>query len=445
MRSSLVEAASAVREGSVSPVDLVRHALGQAEAHAGLNSLAHLDAEGALAAAAELTREARSGRLRGPLHGIPVTVKDLFAVSGMPTRGGTRGPLPPFDVAEAPAVGRLRRAGAIVLAMTNMHEIGMGISGENPVTGDVENPHDPARQAGGSSGGSAAAVAVGIGFASLGSDSGGSIRIPAALCGVVGFKPTYGAVPADGALMFGSTHGHAGPLTRSAADARVVYEVLADVHGRRPAGLPGRPRLGVPRRYLDGALGPEVRSAFEQLLDRLRALGARPEDVEPPHLESALDAFTPVSRAEAAHGFRAMTTADLEAFSPPVRAALEQGRALSATAYLEARRLRRLVRAGLDETLGRVDALLLPTTPVPAPLRGTAQVSLESGDVPQRTAFLRLTVPFNITGLPALSVPFARAGGVLPLGVQIVTARGRDLEALDLGTWLEAHLALCAW
>lgn len=436
---TVVQAAAAIRDGNLSPVALAEEAVAAATKHAHLNAVAYLDVDAALAAARQLEREAVAGRFRGQLHGVPVTLKELYAVAGVPIRAGTRAPLPPLAAnadGDATAVARLRAAGALVLATTNMVEIALGITGENPWTGDVRNPFDPARQPGGSSSGAAVAVATGIGLASLGTDTAGSIRIPAALCGVVGVKPTHGLVPLDGALPLSPTCDHGGPLTRTVADARLLLDVLTN-GALGESRAPERPWvLGVPRDHLAGALSAPVRDAFEQLLDRAAAAGAQVVDVTPAYLGDALAAYTPLVRAEAAYVHRAALATRPEGFSPRVRAVLDQGRTVSAGDYLAGRQARRDVRAGLAATFDQVDALVLPTVPVPAPPLGAEEVEVEVGRISHRDAFLHLTVAFSFAGVPAVSLPYAVVDG-LPLGVQVVAAAGADRRALDVAAWLE--------
>ena len=439
---TLGQAAAAVRGGALSPVTLVEEAMAAAVEHQHLNAIAHLDVDAALTAARELEQEAAAGRFRGPLHGVPVTVKELYAVAGVAIRAGTRAPLPQLTANandDATCVARLRAAGALVLATTNMVEIALGITGENSWTGDVRNPYDPTRQAGGSSSGAAVAVATGIGLAALGTDTAGSIRIPAALCGVVGVKPTHGLVPLDGALPLSPTCDHGGPLARTVTDARLLLDVLTEgaVTGSPPS--PSGPWvLGVPRDHLRGALDAPVREEFEQLLERAAAAGAQVVDITPAHLDDALTVYTPLVRAEAAYVHRGALVTHPEGFSPGIRTVLEEGRAVPAVRYLAARQARRDLRAGLAATFERVDALVLPTTPVPAPPLGPQEVQVESGRVSHRDAFLHLTVAFSFAGVPAVTLPYAVVEG-LPLGVQVVTAAGADRRALDVAAWLEGR------
>ncbi len=433
---TIQETRAALKNGEITSVELVETALNTAAARADLNIFAHLAAEKALEAA----RNADAHPSKGALHGIPITIKDLFNVAGMPTQAGTRAMLPAAfqnPSLHAQAVQHLVDAGAILLGKTNMHEIALGITGENLWTGDVQNPLAPDRQAGGSSSGSAAAVAADIGFASLGSDTGGSVRIPASFCGVVGFKPTFGWIPLTGALHLSTTCDHAGAITRSVQDAHTMLEVLA--HRNLPLHqlqhLRGI-RLGVPVRFLEGRLGTTVRQAFNTLLEQCRQAGAEIIEINPEHLELANTCYTPIVRTEAAYIHQAALEQNPAGFSALVRPALENGATITARDYLTAREQRRQVRSGLEQTLRQVDALILPTAPLAAPPRGTQEVELESGKRSHRNAFIELTVPFSLVGVPTLSIPFTQDNG-LPVGLQIVTARGEDTTALELGWWVE--------
>jgi aspartyl-tRNA(Asn)/glutamyl-tRNA(Gln) amidotransferase subunit A len=447
--ATLLEAAAFVRRDG-SSLELVDHALATAEAKSDLNVFAHLDAGAARASAVALDLEAQAGRFRGPLHGIPITVKDLYNVAGMPTRAGTQATLPQQFLnpdSDALAVARLRSAGAVILGKVNMHEVALGITGENTWTGDVKNPRDPARQAGGSSSGSAAAVVAGIGFASLGSDTGGSIRIPASFCGCVGFKPSYGLVPLEGALHLSMTCDHAGPLTRTVADAHLVTEVLSatSLSLQVPVSAKGL-KFAVPRAWLDGRLGLEVRAGFEALLERLRLAGATLVDVEPNALESMGHSYSPLVRAEAAFVHRHALETNPDGFSQVVRAPLELGSQITALEYLAALELRSQVRAGLESVLADCDALLLPAAPLPASVRGTSSVRLESGLHSHRNAYIELTAPFSLAGLPTLCLPFMMVQTAperrMPVGLQVVCADRADARALEIGVWLEQWLGL---
>jgi aspartyl-tRNA(Asn)/glutamyl-tRNA(Gln) amidotransferase subunit A len=256
----------------------------------------------------------------------------------------------------------------------------------------------------------------------------------------VGFKPSLGLVPLVGALHLSMTCDHAGTLTRTVQDAHIMLEVLAHRNFalRHLDNLRGL-RLGVPRAWLEGRLGTSVRRDFEALLERLRQAGAEVQDVVIEHFELANQCYTPLVRAEAAFVHRGALANHPEGFSEMVRPALQDGAQISASRYLAARAERRLVRSGLENALRQVDALVLPAAPMAAPMRGTQEVLLESGMRPHRNAFIELTVPFSLVGVPTLSLPFAKESG-LPVGLQIVTAKGEDALALELGWWLEKAL-----
>lgn len=430
---TLGAAMAALRAGTTTSVDLVERALLRADARAELNAVAHLDRDGARSLALERDAQLASGEIVGPLHGLPITVKDLFVVDGFPLGAGTRAPLPDLG-RQGTAVTRLRDAGAVVVATVNLHEVAYGVTGENPWTGDVVNPVDVARQAGGSSSGSAAAVAAGIGLASLGTDTGGSIRVPASHCGVVGFKPTVGRIPLDGALPLSPTCDHAGPLARSVDDAALLMSVLT---GTTPAPLlPRMPaRFAAPLAFLRGRLSRSVRHAFEGWLDIARRSGVDVVDLELPGIDQALDIFRAIQAPEAARVHAAALATDPGGFSPVVHAQLEAAAEVGAAAEVDAREARAALAEALDAAVGRVDALVLPASPVPAPLRGSHEVELESGPAPLRPSLLSLTTPFSLTGLPVLCLPFARVEG-LPVGVQVVGRRGSDDHVLAVGAWL---------
>lgn len=426
--------AHAVANHDTTASALVQQSYEALQRNKSLNTLASADFDAAYGEAERLDRASA----RGPLHGIPLTIKDLYQADGFKTRAGTRAPLPDLGPREATAVQRLRRAGAIVLGKTNLHEIAAGISGENPWTGPVRNPHDPSRQAGGSSGGAASAVAAGIGLAALGSDTAGSVRIPASFCGVVGFKPSFGLIPLDGALPLSWTCDHAGPLAHSVDDAHTLTEVLAARRlPLRPPAQHGPTRLGVLPRFLDGWLGDEVAAAFASLRARIeREAPMRWIEFDIPELGEALPQFAVIRGAESAHIHRAALDAQPQGFSDAVRERLLEGRAISAADYLAALDFRARLRARLDAALASVDALLLPTTALPAPPIGTTEVVLQRGPTDHRQAYIRLTLPFSLTGLPALALPMP-APVPLPLSAQIVGAFGADTRVLELGMWLE--------
>lgn len=438
--TSIREAAAAIARQESTSSALLAAARASAEASAEFNPIAHVDWEAAAIQAAVLDVEVRARRVRGPLHGIPVTIKDLFNVDGMPTRAGTRAPLHELDRGEAELVRRLRAAGALVFAKTNMHEIALGATGENRWTGDVKNPRDPARQAGGSSSGAGVAVARGIGLGAVGSDTGGSVRIPAAFCGVTGFKPTYGAIPLAGALYLSWTCDHAGPLARSVDDCALLFEAMA-LRSTGHGSVPRVPRFAVPADWLAPRMSDAVRERFERALEALRRRGALVEAVDAPMLDDAWRCYTPIVRAEGAFVHRAALAAGGEGFSELVIPPLREGEKLLAGAYLEALRQREGVRAGLAAILSGFDAMLLPTSPVLPPLRGQTEVEVAGGrTMPARDAVLGQTAAFSLVGLPTLAMPMGDVGN-LPTSLQVVGEHDADARVLAIGRWIEAALA----
>ena len=430
------ELTAAIAKGQSSSRMLLEEAQRAHERHLDLNAIAHVDWSAAQAQADRLDAQARAGTPLGALHGVPVTIKDLYAVDGMPLAAGSRAPMPSLGALEAVAVARLRAAGALIFAKTNMHEIALGATGENAWTGDVKNPYDPARQAGGSSSGAGVAVATGIGVAGLGSDTGGSVRIPAAFSGVVGFKPSFGAIPLAGALHLSWTCDHAGPLTRSVDDAARLFEVMS---GRRTdhGAVPRRPRLAVPAKWLAPRMSLAMGEWFESLLAGLRR-DADVIDVEAPELFQASAHYTAIVRAEAAYVHRDALAAGGAGFAPAVLAPLQAGLQVSIPQYFDAMRQRDALRAELDAILRDYDALVLPTTGVPAPLRGQTEVQVASGVMSTRDAVLGMTAPYSYVGLPTISLPSGRVEG-LPGSLQVVGARDQDAALLALAAWLESR------
>jgi aspartyl-tRNA(Asn)/glutamyl-tRNA(Gln) amidotransferase subunit A len=404
-------------------------AAAQAQAKLNLNAWAYSDWDGA-----NLMAE-RTQAIESPVSGMLVAVKDLFNVDGMPTRAGTKAQLHCLDAVQSPLVSKLKAGGAVILGKTNMHEVALGATGENEHTGDVKNPIDEARQSGGSSSGSAVAVATHQCDFALGSDTGGSVRIPAAFCGVVGFKPSFGVLSLDGALPLSKTCDHAGILAKDIQQCISVFNYLASPS---PASSLGRkPRFAVPDDWLSGRLSEGVREIFDAVVGGLSSL-VEVDSVPTPMLHHAWACYTPIARAEAALVHR-QALQDLDApgagFSSLVLTALMAGLEISAQDYLAARHTRSLVRNELDLLLTQYDAILLPTSPVTAPLRGQTEVKVEGGVMSVREAVLGQTLPFSLCGLPAISIPMGMLGG-LPVGLQIVGARGSDTQLLAFAQWM---------
>ncbi len=401
-----------------------------------------MHADQARAEARTADRELARGIDRGPLHGIPISLKDLIDVAGVVTTAGSRVLADRIAPADAPVVTRLREAGAVIIGRTNLHEFALGTTSEDSAFGPVRHPADPTRSAGGSSGGSAVAVALGMGLASIGSDTGGSIRIPAAACGVVGLKPSAGEVPTAGVIPLSTSFDHVGPLATSVADAAVVWAVLAGVTPApldlaRPNGL-RLLRLGG---YFNAPIAPAVRTAFETALARLEAAGVEVRAGEIGGAASIPEAYvnTVLPEAAAWHARYLDTRGPL--YTPTVRARLQSGRTIPAIAYLAARDVIDAIRRAVDAALASADALVLPTLPLLAPPQGATDVELDpaTGDrLTVRGAMLKHTQPFNLSGHPAISLPIPVHG--LPVGLQLVGPRNATARLLAIAAACEKIL-----
>ena len=438
-----MDLAPLVQSGAVSPVDLVRGCLAQMDAQPGVNAfITRLD-DRALDEARTLEGEARDGRYRGPLHGIPIAVKDLIDVAGTKT---TSGSAIPVDVAlrDAPSVARLREAGAIIIGKTNLHEFAFGTTSEESAFGPVRNPHDLSRSAGGSSGGSAAALAAGMCFGALGTDTGGSIRIPSAVCGTVGLKATLDEIPCDGVVPLSTTCDHLGPMARSVADAALLFDILK---GRPPFGaIPTADRLtfGVPGPYFCDHLESGVREALDRARTVLQGAGHEVRDVEIAHAASAADVYLHIVLPEAARYHARWLESAASKYSPGVRIRLEMGRYILAEDYIRALRLRERLAAAVDRALDGCHALLLPAQPIPAPVLGAATVDIEGTRIPIRAAMLKLTQLFNLTGHPAVALPAHRAVDALPRGLQIVGRRHQTDRLIAIAYAVESLISKVA-
>ncbi len=432
--ASLAELSARVRTRDLSPVALLDGLLERIERCRALNPFITVAAGVARAQATQAEREIAAGRYRGPLHGIPVSLKDLIDTKGIRTTCGSRILADRVPAADATVAARLRAAGAILLGKNNLHEFAFGVTTTNPHFGPTRNPWRPDRIPGGSSGGSAAAVAVGCGPVSIGTDTGGSIRIPAALCGVVGLKPTYGRVSRHGVLPLSWTLDHVGPLTRTVEDAALVLQAIAGPDPRDPstlgqavpeftAGL-RKPlaglRVGVVADEFHGEMAPDVRAPFRAALEVLATLGLALEDVEFPRAIEARTAAATVLFAEAASVHERWLPDRAGEYGADTLALLREGAFLTAAQYLRAQRVRALILREAGALMERLTALVLPTIPVVAPEIGQSTVMLGGRPTDARAALTRFVRHFNFVGLPAISVPCGFGADGLPVGLQIV-------------------------
>jgi aspartyl-tRNA(Asn)/glutamyl-tRNA(Gln) amidotransferase subunit A len=405
------------------------------------NAFISVDADGAIASARAVDEERRRGVDRGPLHGMPISIKDLIDIAGQPTTAASRVRADHVASVSATLVLRLREAGVVLIGKTNLHEFALGPTSDASAWGPVRNPHDVNRSAGGSSGGSAAAVALGMGEASIGSDTGGSIRIPAAACGVVGLKPTRGEIPLDGVVPLSHTLDHAGPISQSVREATALWAVLARTPLPAFDPTPGSLSLGRLDNYFTAYLEDPVRNAFHRAIECLERAGMRVTNVTISTSDKISTTYTNISLAEAAHWHAPTIDTRAADYQPSVRERLLLGRAISAVDYLEARAMRVLLRQAVDAALDGCDALVLPTLPIVAPLLGATDVQFGSPDgrtLPVRAAMLRLTQLFNITGHPAISIPIPTTG--LPVGLQLVGRYGDTASLLAVARACERRL-----
>jgi aspartyl-tRNA(Asn)/glutamyl-tRNA(Gln) amidotransferase subunit A len=447
--ATLASLAAAIRARTVSPVEVTEACLQRiARLDGRLRSFITVNAEGARRAARALEAEAAAGTWRGPLHGVPLAYKDLCHVRGLPTSCGTKTAEYFTGEHECTAVVRLARAGAITLGKLNMTELALGPFGDNAHHGDVQNPWRAGHVAGGSSSGSGAAVAAGFAAGALGSDTGGSIRLPAAACGIVGLKPTYGRVSRAGVMPLSWSLDHVGPMTRTVRDAAIMLSVIAGRDGRDATTSARRVpdylatleqpvtglRVGVPENYYFDGVAPEIEAGVREAARQLGRLGAAPRGVAVPDPRILHGLCNVIARSESAVIHERLVRERPHELQPAVRARLEVGFHLSAHDYLQALRARaRLTRQFIAGVFAEVDALVVPVIPEPAPALAEAKAGSVDEFVRRMGRFSRLTRPFNGLGLPALSVPCGFSSDGRPLALQIVGRPFDEETVLRLG------------
>ena len=449
--ASIAESIRLQQSGEMSATEQLRASIDAVESlDEQLHCVVAMDQAGAETAAARADVALESGRMLGPLHGVPVAVKDIIDMAGVPTRCGSPAYPDIAANADAPVVERLRKAGAVVFAKTTAHELACGV-----YSSPASNPWDTDRIPGGSSGGSGAAVAAGITTMALGSDTGGSIRIPASLCGVVGMKPTYGLVPQSGVAALSWSLDHVGPLARTVADCAITLGAIAGPDTTDPTSLAvdppeftaelGQPirglRIGVIRNHFDAPVQPGVQAAFDEATAVLVELGVELVDVVIPELEVTMAAeFGIVGPEAAAYHFRLLEQTP-ELIDPGIRALLVSGRVLPADHYLRALRAREYLRAAVAACFSAhsLDAVVTPQLPATAARKNQTEFTYDSGPEGVTAGYVRTTAPFNLTGQPTLSVPcgFDKLG--LPVGLQIAGRPLADATVLSIGAAYESE------
>ena len=434
-----------VRSNKTSAVSVLDACLERIQAdNPKLNAFILVTADEARREARRADQELAAGEDRGPLHGVPISIKDLFDVTDTPTTAASHVRDGHMADSDATVITRLRRAGAVLIGKTNLHEFAFGTTNEDSGYGPARNPLDPTRSPGGSSGGSAASLVAGMALATLGTDTGGSIRIPAALCGTVGLKPSYGELPTDGVVPLSRTMDHVGPLTFTVADAWHVFHALrGDTHLKPfvPSAV-SHLRFGIPRKYFCDLLDEDVRRTFDASVDALRSAGATVHDVEIPNARFIATIYVHIVFGDAAPYHAAALEKMPERYTPPVRFRLEMARYVLAEDYTRALEGREVLRREVDAALSGYDALMLPTVPIPAPLIGASTVDINGSKEPIRNVMLRLTQLFNITGHPAISLPCGKTSAGLPCGLQLVGTRRQTDQLLHVAGGVEQVLVV---
>jgi len=444
---TVAAAAKAIRDRAVSPLELTEAYLRRIERlNPRLNAYVTVTADRALADARRATEEISKAAPRGALHGVPIGLKDLFETAGIRTTAGSKFFADYVPKSDCTVARKLAHAGSVLLGKLNTHEFAYGATNDNPHTGTCRNPWDPSRIPGGSSGGSGAAIAASLAAATLGTDTGGSIRIPASLCGAAGLKPTYGRVSKAGVFPLSYIFDHPGPIARTVEDAAIVLDTIAGYDPADPVtvrvpvesyaaairrGVKGL-RIGVPRRHFYDRLDDEVAAAVETALTRLRELGAEVRDLDVPSAEPAMMALFGIILAEAQHIHAERLRTRANDFGADVRAILETPAPQTPGLMAGLAEVYELTVA-FQHALETVDVMITPTTPIPAVKIGQSTVRSGGVDEPSLMALIRCTAPFNATHLPALSLPcgFTRDG--LPIGLQIAGRAFDEATVLAVG------------
>ena len=436
---TIAKIASLIRKRKVSPIELTEFFLDRiSRFNPPLNAFITVTAEFARKQARQAEREIAAGKYRGPLHGIPITLKDLFYTAGIRTTAGSKILRKFFPKENAFVVDRLFKAGAILLGKTNLHEFAYGVTSINPHFGAVHNPWDLDRLAGGSSGGSAAAVSAGLCLASLGTDTGGSIRIPSSACGIVGLKPTRGLVSLEGVIPLAFSLDHVGPMCRSVQDAGMMLNALTNETPGTPAvnylrdlsnGVRGL-RIGLPGRFFFKGIQREVRSKILEACRVFEKMGARIQEVELREIEDTARLVAEITVAEALSFHWNWIRKRPIDYGADVRERLKMNLDQPTVVYLHAQEKRRQITRIFEEALEKVDVLLTPTLPVVPPLIAEKEIKFGRTTEPVRGVLLRFTRPGNLTGLPAISLPGGFTSDRIPIGMQIFGRRFDEVTLL---------------
>ena len=408
-----------------------------------LNAFITVMADDALTRARQADKEIAGGRYLGPLHGMPISIKDLVDIAGQPTTAASRLRAEHKATHDAPIISHLKHAGAVIVGKTNLHEFAFGTTNEDSGWGPARHPDDPSRSPGGSSGGSAVAVRTGMSLASVGTDTGGSIRIPAAACGIVGLKPGWGEISADGIVPLSRQLDHIGPLGRSVDDVELLYHVMRGVSPPSTAGrhdaLSGT-RLATLDGYFRERISESVESVIDAVYASLGRAGATLTSAALRHAAQIAPVYLHLVLADAAAYHATALERRPHAYTPNVRLRLEMGRHVLGEDYARALTGRDVIAREIEAALAHVDALILPALAVEAPPIGANTVPVRGGTEPVRNIMLRCTQPFNLSRHPAISLPCGTTSAGLPVGLQIVGHAGRTQDLLRIARAIEDTL-----
>ncbi len=449
---TIKDLAEGYRAGSTSPISVTEESLARVEKlNPTLNCFITVLRNSALKSAEESEKRFKEGKPLGALDGVQIAVKDIMYVAGVRCTAGSKILANNIAAYDSQVARRLKSAGAVLVGTTNLHEFAAGVTSANPHYGPVRNPWDTARISGGSSGGSAAAVASGMAAGAVGTDTAGSVRIPAALCGTVGLKPTYGRISRLGVIPLASSFDTVGTLTSCAWDAAALLQVLA---GHDPddmttasaevpdytADLGGEfsgARVGVPKRYFHDSVDPSVEEKFEGFAERLGQIGCAVEEADFDGVDEVYDRWLPIRRAEATAFHLRWLERSGDLYGEDVRTSLELGKQVSAVEYVNAQNARPPLIERFASSMKEFDAMAVPSTSVTASLVGQTTVSVGGRDVDVYSALNRLTLPFNVVGFPAMSIPVGLADG-LPVGAQLVARPFEESQLFKIADAFEA-------